>query len=86
MWAEDILSLSETQLRESLRNAKRQMKMGNPDYQWPNIGLILGHGANAWETQCHKIVDPATLITRKRTPEEVEMAKGELGKILGLLR
>ena len=65
MWAENIAAQSDDKLRECLRNAKRQMMGGNPDYQWPNIGLILGHGSDAWERQCHKPFRPDRALEDK---------------------
>ena len=54
MWGEDIEALSEQRLLACLRNAKRQMKSGHPDYHWPNIGLILGYAGSDWESAAQR--------------------------------
>ena len=70
MWGEDIIKHNENQLRECLRNAKKELMGGNRDYQWPNIGLILGYCNNAWERQCHRPIDPGLLLENKTLSEE----------------
>lgn len=82
MWGEDIMKRNETQLRECLRNAKKELMGGNRDYQWPNIGLILGYANNAWERQCHQIVEPSSLLENKTLAEEKNAERLENLRIL----
>ncbi len=58
MWGREIDGLSEGQLRACLKNAKRELMTGNPNYLWPNIGLILGHSNSSWEHDRLKYVQP----------------------------
>lgn len=62
MWGREIDGLSEDQLRKCLQNAKRELMSGNRDYQWPNLGLILGYADMDWERQCHRVVQRSNLI------------------------
>lgn len=76
MWCEDIEPLPEKRLMACLRNAKREMKTGNPDYQWPNIGLILGYCNSDWERQCHKPFIPAGAMIEDKTGKEKRRNEG----------
>lgn len=62
MWGREIDGMPENKLRACLEHAKREMMKGNPKYEWPNMGLILGYNAGDWERQCHKILRTDNMI------------------------
>lgn len=57
MWADDIDRHNPDELRSALNNAKSMATSGNEDWQWPNIGLILG-GAKRHANTSHKMLLP----------------------------
>jgi len=83
MWGEDIEALSEKRLLACLRNAKRQMKTGHPDYQWPNIGLILGYVDSSWESaaQRNDFTGCAQLEDLTGKEKRIEERKAQLKKL-----
>ena len=83
MWCEDIEPLPESRLMACLRNAKREMKSGNPDYQWPNIGLILGFNGGDWERSAHRRDFTGTAALEDKTAKErkLEERKAQLAKL-----
>lgn len=50
-WAESIAKMSKDEIDSALDNAKLQMY--DPDWSWPNIGLILS-GAKRYGTAAHR--------------------------------
>ncbi len=62
MWGREIEGMSEDRLRRCLHHAKRELMSGNPQYLWPNIGLILGYNSSDWERQCHREFEPERLL------------------------
>lgn len=53
MWRAEIDKHTEAELKSAIDNAQRQAANGDPDWQWPNIGLILS-GARRYATTAHR--------------------------------
>lgn len=64
IWEERICSLSLEELREAIDNATRQQEMGESEFMWPNIGLILS-GSRRFNTASHRPHLPAPKGTKE---------------------
>lgn len=53
LWKSEIERHTEQELKAAIDNAQRQATNGEPEWQWPNIGLILS-GAKRHATAAHK--------------------------------
>jgi len=47
--------------------------------------LCAGHDDQAWERQCHRIVDLSSLLSHKRTPEQTEAALEHIANLKKML-
>lgn len=53
LWGDQISSLPLSALRMAIDNATKQQEMGEKEFMWPNIGLILS-GCKRYGTAAHK--------------------------------
>ena len=58
LWRAEIEKHTEAELKTAIDNAQGMAANGEPDWQWPNIGLILS-GARRYATAAHRLFLPA---------------------------
>ena len=76
LWEGDINKHSEEELRGAIDNAKKQIQLGEEEWSWPNIGLILS-GAKKPRVNSPDVV---ALLNHEESPEQ-KAARKELGKM-----
>lgn len=84
-YAKLIGAYSREQLAKAFDEVHRSRKLPHSDFEFINIDKILGLCNQSWETQCHKIYKPETLLEDKGAQERAEKAgKAALMEMKGL--
>lgn len=77
LWGEQIDKLEPDELRSAINHAQRMSTMGDDEWQWPNIGLILS-GTRRHLNASHRAFLPA--------PERKTLTGDELDSKIAQLR
>ena len=88
MWGPDIAAKDNGQLLACIKNAKSRMKLGDPDWMWPNMGLILGHVDTSWESAAQRqdFTGHAQLEDITSKERRIENGKKQLADIMGMFK
>lgn len=79
-WIRGLVDLTPEQFAAGLRACLSRVNPFPPNL--PEFrALCTGQDENAWERQCHRVIDPATLLTHKRSKEQTEAALASLRKL-----
>ncbi len=79
-YAKQIGKYSQQEIDEALENAKKQKANGNPDFQWPDINIILS-GCNRNLNASHREFLPAPKETKEQRQERIEYGKNQIKKL-----
>ena len=83
MWGSDIASKTDAQLMSCISNCKARIRAGDSDWQWPNIGMVLGYIDKSWEHAASRIDFTGHTQLEDLTAKErrIETGKSEIEKL-----